>query len=120
MVAGEHDAPHRELLALLDLEHEIDRGIVAAGFRLDGLGHDLGIEITVPFIDVEHAHDIVLDRCARQRPAGLRLQILLQILVFDLALPSSASRPMVGFSTTTTRMRSPARESFTLLNRPVA
>src|ERR1700733_6046463 len=50
LVAGEYDPPHRELGALLDLEDEIDRGDIAAGFRLDDLRHDLRVEIAAVLV----------------------------------------------------------------------
>jgi hypothetical protein len=71
-------------------------------------------------IKLDDVHHVALDEGARQRAGRFRLQVLLEFLVFELFIASKARRSIVGFSTTVTNTRSPARVIFTSLNRPVA
>src|SRR5689334_16555933 len=63
-VAAECNVFDRELLAFLDLEHEIDSAVVTA-FSLDRLRHHLSVEIAMGAIEIENVHDVVLDEFAR-------------------------------------------------------
>ena len=80
VVAGEHDLPDRELLALLDLEDEIDALVLAR----DRLRFDLGFEIAVLTIERDDLLDVALDRRARQRPPLFGLHRFFEVLVLDL------------------------------------
>jgi hypothetical protein len=80
VVSGERHPSHRELVAFLDLEHEVGAAVlVGDGFRIDR-----DAEITVQAIELDDADDVVVHQRTAERAAGFRLQGLPQIFVFDL------------------------------------
>ena len=80
VVADEEDLPHRELVALRDLEHEIDALVPGAdGFRIDA--HR---EVAALAVKLDDALGIAVDHGARERPARFRLHRFLEVLVLDL------------------------------------
>ncbi len=71
--------PNRKLVALLDLENQIE-----AVFPRDRLRIDPDLKIAVLAIELDNVRDVVVHEGMRERSAGPRLHGFLQILVLDL------------------------------------
>ncbi len=80
MIADEDDGFDAGLLAFLDLENQVD----AIVRPLDDLRHYLHVKTSVAVIHLDDALHVRLHDGARERAARSRLNLLLQLVVFDL------------------------------------
>src|SRR5690606_20180940 len=80
IVADEADLLEAGLFALADLEHQID----AVVGQFDDLGIDADVEAAITAIDLDDALHVGLHRGARQRTAGFRLYLDVELLVLEL------------------------------------
>ena len=97
-IADEPDLPHRELVAFLDLEDQIDAGerrgisagIAAGPFGGDCFRNDMDVVIAALTIKREDVYDVTLHECARQRTVRPGLNCLRQVGVLDLFIALEA------------------------------
>ena len=82
LVADEADALHARDVAFVDLEDEVDAALV----ELDDLGVDRRVVAAAAAIDGQDAFDVGLHARAREDLARLRLHLVAQLVVLDLAV----------------------------------